>query len=239
MQLTKSRNEGDLNGIVNSVIDEVYQMFANQKEYYVVGHSFGTLIALKIASMLEKRGKVGQVILIDGSPDYLLKLAQGLQRATQIDSSLEDNLILILFIHMCISDLLDEFIQKLTACDSLSTKVELMSEFVAPEFKSNYSKQYLQNLIVAILNRLKVVMNLNGTDDDMKGVMDVRLKSQITLIRPTQASVSDIVEDYDLHKFSERAVNIKYVEGNHWTVLENTELTNILSEITSQTLTES
>lgn len=235
----KSRNESELNGIVKSIIDDVYHLFTNQPEYYVVAHSFGTIIALKIGFMLEKLGKLGHLILIDGSPDYLLRLAQGLRRATQINNSLEDDLILILFIHICNSEFWDEFIKKLPTCNSLSTKVELMSEFVVTEFKANYSKNYLRDLIIAILNRLKIVMNLNMAQDELSGVMDVKLKSKITLIRPTEASVADIVEDYNLSKFSEQEISIKYVNGNHLTVLENVELAKILNEITTNSSTKS
>lgn len=234
----KSRNEMDLNSIANTVIDEVYQRFADQNEYYIVGHSFGTYIAMKLASMLEKRGKIGHVILIDGSPSHLYRLAHGLRRAVQTGDA-ENDLIMVLFAHFCSTDLLDSFAKKLSTCNNLPTKIEIISEFVSTEFKINYSKQYLHNIIGAVLNRLKLVMNLNFEKNELAGVIDTKLKSFITLVRPTQASFTDIVEDYDLHKYTQQKVNIKYVDGNHLTVLKNIELTNILNKITSQRSNES
>ncbi|XP_055326066.1 fatty acid synthase-like [Sitodiplosis mosellana] len=238
LQLMKSRNEIKLKAIADTIIDEVYGQFTNQNEYYIVGHSFGTYIAMKIASMLEKRGKVGHVILIDGSPTHLFRLAQGLRRTVQTGDP-ENDLIMVLFAHFCSTDMLDSFAKKLATCNSLLAKIELICEFVSSEFKTNYSKQYLYNITGAILNRLKLVMNLNFEKDEFAGVIDAKLKSSITLVRPTLASFTDIVEDYDLHKYTEQRVNVKYVDGNHLTVLENTELTNILNEITTQPTKES
>lgn len=224
-----------LDAIANSVFEELFTSFANQSQYYLVAHSFGTLVALRLASMLEKMGKYGQLILIDGSPGYLHRLAQGLRRASQSNDSLENDLIMVLFTHFCNSDLSEGFLKNLQSCeDNLSKKIDLLGSHVSDEFKSIYSETYLRNIIVAIVNRLKVVMSLNVEKDALNGVMDVKLKSTITLIRPTQATFADIVEDYDLNKYTEKEVAIKYVDGNHLTVLEHVELTNILNNITSQ-----
>lgn len=239
LQLMKSRDASDLNGIVNSIIDDVYPIFAHQKEYYVIGHSFGALVAMKIASMLEKMGKIGHVILIDGSPDQLVKLTRGMHRATKIHDNLEDDLITVLFRHFCSSELLDGFIAKLVACENLSRKIELLSGHISSEFKSNYSEKYMLSMLKASFNRLKVIMNLNIEADKLANIMDHKLKSTITLIRPTQTSFAQIADDYELHKYSEREIIVKYVDGNHLTVLENIELANILNELTSQTIHES
>lgn len=240
LQLMKSRNESVLDAIADSVFDEVCQSFEHQSAYYIVGHSFGALIAMKIASMLEKHGKIGHIILIDGSPAYLSRLGQGLCRnadLNQMAESLENDLLMVLFTHFCSSDQLERFSKKLNHCDrndNLSMKVGLMSEFVTSEFRTAYSERYLKNVMVAIVNRLKVVLHLNSQSDQLMGVMERKLKSAITLIRPTQASFADIVEDYDLHKYSEQKINIKFVEGNHLTVLENVQLTDILNSLTSR-----
>lgn len=66
VQFMNCREENDINSITQSVADEVSAIFSQQKEYFIVGHSFGTLLALKLASMLEKRGQMGRIMLIDG-----------------------------------------------------------------------------------------------------------------------------------------------------------------------------
>lgn len=201
-----------------------------------MGHSYGTLIALRIASMLEKLGKTGHIVLVDGSPEYLQRLAKGLRRAAQAKDNLENDLIMVIVTHFCKSEHFDEISNKIATHDNLASKLNLVIDFSLNEFKENYSPKYLHNIVVAILNRLKVVMNLNVKDNDIAAVMDKRLKAPITLIRPTQASFADIAEDYSLHKYTEQSVSIKYVEGNHLTVLENIELTNILNDLAAQVL---
>lgn len=232
-QLMKSKLEDSLQRIADLAISDIQKCFTNQKRFYLLGYSFGSLIAVKIASMLEKRGQVGHVILIDGSPAYLKRLAQGLTKTKTTD---DDNLlIMVMFRHLCSSDLSEAFMARLSECTDWPMKVDLVVEFLSDEVVATYSREYLHDIIVAILNRLKVVISLNVTDDDVSGVIGSKLKSSITLVRPTQASFTDIIEDYGLNQYSEHAIDIKYVEGNHLTVLDNPELTNIINNVTSTT----
>lgn len=231
----KSRNEIDIKAIADSVIDDVYHQFSNQNEFYLVAHSFGTITALKIASMLEKRGKLGHIILIDGSPHHLHRLLDGISRTIQSGNQ-ENDLIMIIAAYFCSTH---DIAKKLMSCNNLSAKIELISDFILTDGKINYSKQYLCKMIGALLNRLKLVMNFNFDKNEMAGILDATLKATITLIKPTQASCTDIAEDYHLNKFTKQNVNIKYLDGNHLTVLENTKLINILNEITVQQTIES
>lgn len=235
LQLMQSRNEDTLDGIANSVIDTVFHAFEDQEKFYLVGHSFGTLIAVKIASLLEKRGKTGHVILIDGSPAYLKRLAQGLVRTAQCNNQIEDVLIMVMFNHFCSSDLREPFVNKLSKCDGWQSKIQLIIKFLSTEIKSTYSQEYMENIIVAILNRLRVVIGLNLENDELEAVIGTKLKSTITLLRPTQASFTDIVDDYGLHNYTEQPITVQYIEGNHLSVLENTELATTINRLTDST----
>lgn len=242
LQLMGSKDESDLNAIANSVRDEVINFVDKQRRYFIVAHSFGTLTAMKLASSLEQRGKLGQIVIIDGSPRYLIKLLHGIRRSTSQTENLENDLIMILYTHFCNSDQLDGFIKNLSKCDKLSSKVELIANFVSSEFKATYSKAYLLNLIRAVMNRLIALVKFNvllDNKDELTAVIDTKLKSPITLIRPTQTVIADISEDYDLHKYSECEVNVKYVDGNHLTVIENQGLSYILNELISSEITKS
>lgn len=228
----KSRNELSLDAIANSVIQDIIEYFSNQQKYCVVAHSYGTLIAVKIASLLEQFGKCGRIILVDGSPNYLKRMAQGLLRTTKIEDH-TDVLIMVVFLQFCRSELRDEFIAKLSQMNDFEQKIDLVMEFLSAEIKDKYSVEYIKKLAVAIMNRLQVVIGLNLEDGKISDVMANKLKSPITLIRPTQASFTDIDEDYSLHRYTELDVDIKYVDGNHLTVLENPELTDIINSLIS------
>jgi len=43
----------------------------DKKEFLIVGHSFGSLIAIELAKLLEAENFAGRLILIDGAPDQL------------------------------------------------------------------------------------------------------------------------------------------------------------------------
>ncbi|XP_055306391.1 fatty acid synthase-like [Sitodiplosis mosellana] len=230
LQLMKSRNESSITGIAESIFEEVSQCFANQKEYFIVGHSFGSLIALRIASMLEKMGKVGRLVLVDGSPEYLFRLAKGICQSGHVEGNIENDLFMILFSHFCDPESVEDFVKGLVACPNIPAKLECLAKFVSSEYKNKYSTEYLHDMIVAILNRLKLIVE----EDVMDNILDTKLKASIILIRPTEVSFADINADYNLNKYSEHEVNVKYVEGHHLTVIENVELTNILNEIISQ-----
>lgn len=213
--------------------------FAGQKEFFIVGHSFGSLIALRIASMLEKLGKVGRLVLIDGSPEYLFRLTHGICQGNHVEGDIENDLFMILYFQICQSESVGDFVKGLIACKDITSKIDCLAQFTTPEFNEKYSKDYLYNVTVAILNRLKIIVTLDIGKDEMAGFLDTKLKSPITLIRPTEVSFADIEEDYNLNKFSENEVNVKYVEGHHLSVLENIELTNILNDIISQESSQS
>lgn len=231
----KSRNASSITEIAESVFEEVAQCFANQKEYFIVGHSFGSLIGLRIAAMLEKTGKVGRLVSIDGSPEYLFRLANGICQSGHVEGNIENDLFMILFSHFCKPESVEDFVKGLRACNSTSSKFECLSEYVSSEYKDKYSTEYLQNITVALLNRLRLIVE----KDIMDNILDTKLKfSKITLIRPTQISFADINEDYTLSKYSELDVTVKYVDGHHVNVLENIELTNILNEIISPDASE-
>lgn len=232
----ESRNEATINGIANAEIDIVHQAFKDQEKYVLVAHSFGTLIALKLAALLEERGKTGHLILLDGSPMYLKRLAQGIVRTARCNEEVEDELITIMFDHFGSTDLRDQFMAKLATCDRWPAKVQIVMDFLSDEFRTTYSVEYLSNIIVAVLNRLKVVVSLHMGNDELAAVAEVKLKSTITLVRPTQASFSDLVEDYGLQQYTEQPIIVHYIEGHHLSILENAELANTINRITDTTL---
>lgn len=51
-------------------------MVSNEVPFYLVAHSYGSLIAMELASLLEKEGLVGTIILIDGAPKALAELTK-------------------------------------------------------------------------------------------------------------------------------------------------------------------
>lgn len=54
----------------------VKEKLTQAKEFRIVAHSYGCLLALELASILEKEEYLGKIILMDGSPTTTVKLLQ-------------------------------------------------------------------------------------------------------------------------------------------------------------------
>lgn len=44
------------------------------KPFFFIGYSFGVIIALEVATLLENKNYFGKVAAVDGAPDYLEKI---------------------------------------------------------------------------------------------------------------------------------------------------------------------
>lgn len=87
-----------------------------------------------------------------------------------------------------------------------------------------YSQEYLRTMANCLFARIKMVINYEPESNHV-------LKSPITLVRPTEISIVDVEEDYGIHKLTNGNTNVKYVEGNHLTMLENSKLVQIINEL--------
>lgn len=57
-----------------------------------------------------------------------------------------------------------------------------------------------------------------------------KIRSPITLIRPTEVAFVDIEEDYELSRYTEASVTLKFIEGNHTSMLDNAKLADIIND---------
>lgn len=61
-------------------------MVSKEEPFYFIAHSYGCIIALELAALLEKEGLTGTLVLIDGSPKTLKNLSiQRIGHLTGID----------------------------------------------------------------------------------------------------------------------------------------------------------
>lgn len=226
LQLTQQVNSNSIADIAGALYDDVKsKVFKKQEFFYLVGYSFGSFITLEIARLLEENGMKGHVLLIDGAPNFLKQLVDATLSQNQADVS--DIAIQMMLIHVICqtvfpNDNPDEIYMTLAELKTWQEKINRLVEF---GIKANieYSEQYLRDILDALFNRLKLVANYK------LGVC-TKIKSSITLVRPTEVAVVDIDEDYELSKHTEGAINLKFVEGNHTTMLDNEKLAQIIND---------
>lgn len=227
LQLMDSPNCESIEDIVAPVIEEIKAKVFNytkQEFFYLVGYSFGSFVTLEVARRLEEAGMSGHVMLIDGAPTFLKQLSFA-TLGTADNAS--DQAIQTLLIHaICIQifpdanpdELFMAVLEQKTWADQLDRLVEF-----GKKANIDYSEQYMRDIVNAMYSRLKLVFAF-----DTKNVP--KIKSSITLVRPTEVSVVDIDEDYELGRHTEGTVTLKFVEGNHTTMLDNEKLIQLIND---------
>lgn len=199
------------------------ELFKDKKRFILIGHSFGAVLGIKLAKILEQNGLTGEVICADGAVSLF---KQGMrthipQRET-LDESIQ-HFILMQLVFEILPDLELNEIQKVLT--DKKTFEDRADTFIGMVPKSEYSNTYLKNFGYGLSNRMKMILNENDdcTDD--------RIHSNITLIRPKTHLIPDIPTDYNLKQYTDGQVTVNFVEGNHLSMLDNSELYQIVNII--------
>lgn len=222
IQLIDSMDATTIEDISEATFNTVRDCFAKQKQFYIIGHSFGAIVAMRLAQMLEQIGKIGRVLLIDGSPVHLKRMSEAMIKTTSKKENVDDVLIMLVWFNICGSERTYKFTMELQQCSTWSKKVDLLYRHLPELIKNTYSPDYLYKIIGAMSNRLKAVIKMNFDTEIVK------LKSPIMLIRPKQASFADIADDYELSKYADQPIEVRYVQGNHLSMLDGNEITQII-----------
>lgn len=196
-------------------------MIKENQKFYLVGYSFGALVTLEIARRLEKIGKIGHVLLIDGAPRFLKQLTIEQMPGTFTDASLQ-LLLMVCLARMIFPEENADIIRVISSCETWEDKLLKLLEFSKDQ--SIYTEEYIRRITNAIFLRMKMAVNV-----DLDNFQPI--KSPITLVRPTEASVVDIIEDYGLSAYTEGGITMKFIEGNHSTMLDNIKLSYIINDI--------
>lgn len=68
------------------------EQLGDTKEFTLVGYSYGSVITLELAALLEKDGKRGSIVLIDGAPRMLQQIVY--QQISLNENQFQNNVIL-------------------------------------------------------------------------------------------------------------------------------------------------
>lgn len=228
VQLMDSKEATTIDDIADATLETVRKCFANQKQFYIVGYSFGSLIAIRLAQLLEQAGITGRIILIDGAPVYLKRLEAAITKSTSKDENSEDVLIMLAFYNLCSGEHSEKFMGQLQGCNTWQKKMDLLHDYLPDAVKTAYSTAYLHKILAAMSNRLKAVTKLKIDGNACDKI--VKLESPVILIRPSQASFTDIADDYELSAIVTQPIDVRYVQGNHLTMLDNRHITQIIDD---------
>lgn len=164
----------------------------------------------------------GHVVLIDGAPNFLKKLAVDQKFSDDSDESVQ-NVILMMLSHILFQEENAALYEHLIKLSSWDEKITKLLEFAKDQ--NIYTAEYVRNMLDSLVSRIKLLLKL---DTDSVATLE---NTPITLIRPSEVSLTDIEEDYGLVRHTKQKVNLKFVEGNHITMLDNPKLIQMLNEL--------
>ncbi|XP_011872261.1 PREDICTED: fatty acid synthase-like, partial [Vollenhovia emeryi] len=175
--------------LTTCLVPHVLEKMKNQRKFLIVGYSFGSLIAIELVRLLEARDFSGRLILIDGAPD-LLKLTT-INFADTSPDELQNIIILTLLqVYATINE--ETVASELNKCKTIDEKLKIFHTYFPLD--ANVLSIDNQKLIYyTIHNHLRAIQDYNISSLP-------RIKSPITLLKPTLPIISLPEEDYGLHK---------------------------------------
>ncbi|XP_029158961.1 fatty acid synthase-like [Nylanderia fulva] len=213
-------------GVTHSIMESaayllphVLRKMKNQKKFLIVGYSFGSLIAIELARLLEARNFSGRLILIDGAPNLIKILIEKFFNNSSQQELQNDVLCRLLELYIESSN--EMLALELNKCNAWEEKLEVFIQF-SKEINMLTAKNK-KILCSTIYDHIIAIQNYNISTLP-------RLKSSIILLKPTLATITFIEEDYGLYKVTESAVQIYYVEGTHETIMNNEKIASFINE---------
>lgn len=207
---------------------DVLNLFNGKSRFILIGHSFGGYVAIELARLLENNGLSGEVISVDGSVTVFKRGMKLLMPSIDLSEDNVHNFILMHVAFEALPELQIDVIQKvLSEHKTWDARSDAIINMVT---QPEYSRGYLKNIGLGILHRFKMIMEEN---DEFAGV---RIRSNITLIRPTSHLVPDIENDYNLKQYTDGRVLVSFIDGNHMTMLDNTQLYQIINTVCTNKL---
>jgi fatty acid synthase, animal type len=197
--------------------------FGKVQKFHLVAHSYGSYLALKIAEKLESIGKTGHITFIDGAPLFIKTLAVEHYKVTT-DEELQNSVIAQIFATV-FTNLEEDYVKEVFNQPTWQDKVNKVVEFNTVQ--KVYGTEYLKLMLNAMVNRIKIILSSDTKISSIK-------KCSATLLRPNTASVANINETYDLDENFKNKVDVIYLDGTHFSILENPKLIEELNSLHNQ-----
>ncbi|XP_071569274.1 fatty acid synthase-like isoform X1 [Temnothorax nylanderi] len=202
------------------LLPHILKKIKDQKEFLIVGYSFGCLIAIELARLLEANNFSGRLILIDGAPDQMKFWANQYLVCTSQEELQNIVLLGLLEIYTTISKKM--LALELKKYNTWEEKLKIFHSYFPKEL--NVLTIENQKLVcLTVYNHIIAIQDYNTSSL-------LRLKSPITLLKPTFPIASFTEEDYGLHKITDGKVQIHYVEGTHVTMMDNVKIISTINE---------
>ncbi|XP_037974632.2 fatty acid synthase [Plutella xylostella] len=193
-----------------------------KETFYLMGYSFGVLVALEVAVVLENHGLQGIVYCVDASPDsFPRELDQSLKDiGVSEDTELQDALAQHMYKVMT-GETSKLLATQLQIAKSWNDKVEAFG--LAIRGRIPYSVQYARGVLEAAYSRIQ-----HARQYDAKRLRATPLRSQLVLLRSTSHRASEPA-DLGLARYSQQEPTVYTLTTDHANALNDLRCANLVN----------
>ncbi|KAJ0175960.1 hypothetical protein K1T71_008134 [Dendrolimus kikuchii] len=195
------------NDSVETIAKNIYKYLKDRikinSKFYILGYSFGVLVALELAYILEKEGNLGVVYCLDSSPKAL---------RAQLDAYLGklgkyelQNTIVMHFHRLLLKENSDEFKEMLRNTEDWQSKIRLFT--MQAKQKLTISHEYLGCCLDSFYRRILLAYDYKP---------NFKLDSELVLIKgvPHPEAIT-LNEDYGLSDYTSLPVQVFDIKSDH------------------------
>ncbi|XP_066251922.1 fatty acid synthase-like isoform X2 [Euwallacea similis] len=193
------------------LLPHVLRLLSPNEPFHILAHSVGAVVALEIVDRLEKKGYVGTITFLDGSPALLNDSYNRL-----FNNRDELFLATILRTRLNEEDTQKAMVEIFKGA-TLDDKLEILVKHMKTD--ESLTRSFIITSTLATLQRIKA---LNYTPCYGK------LKSKPFLAKAKILSFKSDAEDYELGQYFEKDLDFKVFDGSHTTLLQNQELADTI-----------
>jgi fatty acid synthase len=198
-------------------------VFSNSSNFLLIGYSFGSLLTLKLAQILESSGKSGKLLIIDGSPKFIHQISTQLVPKDHTEEDLQ-GLILLACIKILFRDSAQEVATKVFSHKDIKERVEAFLDVA--KHRSEYSVNYGRQMLTGLFNRLRMSLDI-----DVNSFPSLQ-KSTLSFVKASESSLSEIDVDYGLKSYvNNNEIKIDTLNGDHVSILSNLQLIEIINNL--------
>lgn len=203
------------------MLQDVIKLYQDCQNFIILGYSFGSLLALKIASKLESIGLRGKMIFIDGSPKFLTAQYGKYILKDYSDSDIQ-NLLLVASARKVYGVKSEKIMKSVMEQTSWEEKIKIFEESYLSLNEEEMKFLHTTATLKAVFYRIKMILTI----DSMQ--FPVLQRTPIILVKASDSAIK-IEDDYGLKKYSRSKIETYTIEGNHLSMLTNDKIIKLLN----------
>lgn len=220
LQLHTTHAMNDLNDVIAHVADDILELHKNRKRFCIAAYSFGTIVAIEVARLLEREpDRRGHIYLIDGCLEAVHKYVDSFygchRNRTDETFAME---IIARHLQNLPAQCRSESTAKLARTKTIDEQVDV---FLGLFGTTKYSRGFLREYVIGGINRLAMI------EDVYWKTAVPKIDADITLMQATKSFIDCSADDIDLQ--TNGKIERISINADHDTVLDNDDVVQMIA----------